>query len=223
MTRAPLLRPEFGPTLPVLLRRRLGVSARVAGAVVIGALIVVVVAIKVLAGGGREQLVVHGKPTFNVLYDRGLIHRAAPRPGELMRLEGHRTHLSVDITVRRLVLPPYAGDVAGGQLPLYTAQYVDRLRSQLGQFTLRDEGKARINQALGYQLGYSSGPSANRTLWREAFLLPSDNASDQAVALRLRQTFTGPVGPRGQALLMAMKKAFRSFRFGTVRPLFEGG
>jgi hypothetical protein len=221
--REPLLRPEFGPTLPALAQRRLGLSARSTAVIAIAALVVLALAVRVVAGDGLTKALVHGPPEFNVLYDPGLIHRVAPHPGELVRLEGRRTHVAVDVTVRRLRLPPYSGNVIGGQLPLYTAQYIDALRARLDHFELRDEGKARINQAPGYQLGYSSGPSGNRVLWREAFVLPDDNGVDQAVVLRLRQVFSGPVGPRGQALLKAMKKAFRSFRFGSGGPLFQGG
>jgi hypothetical protein len=223
MTRAPLLRPEFGPTLPVLIHRRLGVSLRASTAIALGAIAVLLVVAIVVVGDGRKTAVVHGKPTFNLLYAPGLIQRATPRPGELLRLQSSRKHLSVAITVRHLRLPPYSGDVIGGQLPLYTSQYVARLRARLPDFQLGDEGKARLNQALGYQLGYTSGPAGDRTYWRDAFLLPSDNGADQAIVLTLRQTFKGPTGPRDQATLQAMKKAFHSFRFGAGRPLFQGG
>jgi hypothetical protein len=223
MTRAPLLRPEFGPTLPVLIHRRFGLSVRASAAIALGALVLLAVIASVVVGDGRKTVVVHGKPTFNVLYDPGVIHRVTPRPGELLRLQGNRKHLSVAFTVRRLSLPPYSGDVIGGQLPLFTSQYVSRLRARLPDLQLRDEGKARLNQALGYQLGYTSGTAGNRAFWREAFLLPPDSGADQAVTLTLRQTFSGRTGPRDQALLKAMKKAFRSFRFGTSRPLFQGG
>jgi hypothetical protein len=184
---------------------------------------VLAVIVSVVVGDGRKGAVVHGKPAFNVLYDPDLIHRATPRPGELLRLQSNRKHLAVAFTVRHLRLPPYSGDVIGGQLPLYTSQYVSRLRARLPNFQLRDEGKARLNQAQGYQFGYTSGPAGNRTYWREAFMLSPDSGADQAVVLTLRQTFKGPTGARDQALLQAMKKAFRSFRFGTGRPLFQGG
>jgi hypothetical protein len=223
MKGAPLLRPEFGPTLPVLIHRRLGLSLRASTAITLGAIAVVLVVVSIVAGDGRKAAVVHGKPTFNVLYDPSLINRATPRPGELLRLQSNHKHLAVAITVRHLPLPPYSGDVIGGQLPVYTSQYVSRLRARLPDFQLRDEGKARLNQALGYQLGYTSGPAGDRTYWRDAFLLPSENGAGQALVLTLSQTFKGPTGARDQAMLQAMKKAFHSFRFGAGRPLFGGG
>ena len=84
-----------------------------------------------------------------------------------------------------------------------------------------DEGKARINQAPGYQLAYTSGTPGNRTYWREVFVdarRPTSPA--RPIVLRLRQTFSGRAGPPARALVKAAKKAYRSFRFGTGRPLF---
>jgi hypothetical protein len=223
MSRMPLLRPEFGPSLPELVSGRFSVSRRVVGVAAVIALAVLVVAIKLILDDGRVQLTVHGKPSFNVLYDPGQLHRAAAQPGELMRLEGNRPHVTVDFTVRRANLPPYSGDVIGGQLPLYTAQYAQRLKGQLPDFALGDEGKARLNKAPGYQIGYTSGTAGHITYWREIFLMPKADEADRTVVLRMRQAFNGRAGPRGRALLKATKKAFRSFRFGTHRPFFQGG
>jgi hypothetical protein len=223
MTREPLLRPEFGPTLPGLLNRRFGLSGRATATLALVALVVTVLVVRAVVDDGRKTIIVRGQPTFNVLYDPSLSHRAPLRPGELLRVEGDGKGLSAGFAVRRLHLPPYSGDVIGGQLPLYTSVYVDRLRARLPNVQLRDEGKARLNQALGYQVGYSSGRAGNRTYWRDTFLLPPDGPASQAVVLTLRQTFSGPMTARDQALLKAMKKAFRSFRFGTSRPLFQGG
>jgi len=203
--------------------RRLSVSRRVVTVAALIALIVLAVVIKVVIDHGREQLTVHGKPSFNVVYDPGELHRVAPRPGELMRLEGHRAHLNVAIDARRANLPPYSGDVIGGQLPLYTTQYVDRLKSRLPGFVMGDDGKARISQAPGYQIAYTSGAAGNYTYWREIFVMPKADEPDQTIVLRMRQTFTGRAGPRDRALLAATKKAYRSFRFGAHRPLFQGG
>ena len=164
------------------------------GAVV--ALIVLVVAIKLATDDGREQVTFRGKPSFNVLYDSGQLHKAAPHPGELMRLQGRRGPVAVDLTARRANLPPYSGDVIGGELPLYTAQYAARLKAALPGFVLGDEGKARFNQAPGYQLAYTSGTPASRTYSREVFVMPKADQPGKAVVLRLRQTFSGRAGPR---------------------------
>jgi hypothetical protein len=220
MTRVPLLRPEFGPTLPELVSGRLSVSRRLVAVVAVIALVVAAAVIKVVTDNGLDKLTVHGKPSFNVLYDPGLLHRATTRAGELMRLAGTSPNVDVELTARRANLPPYNGDVIGGQLPLYTAQYAQRLSTQLPDFALGTEGKARLNQAPGYQIAYTSGPAANRTNWHEVFVMPAADQPDQTIVLRMRQTFRGRAGARARALLQATKKAFRSFRFGTSRPLF---
>jgi hypothetical protein len=215
------VRPEFGPSLPELVSRRFSVSRRAATIGAAVTLIVVLVAIKLATDDGLDQLTVNGRPSFNVLYDAGLLKKVTPHAGELMRLEGRRGRVAVDVTARAANLPPFDGDVLGGQLPLYTAQYAFRLKAQLPNFALGDEGKARINQAPGYQIAYTSGTPGNRTFWREVFVMPEADQADRTIVLRMRQTFSGRAGRRGRALLKATKKAFRSFRFGTRRPLFD--
>jgi hypothetical protein len=220
MSRVPLLRPEFGPTLSELISRRFSVSRRAIAIGAVIALIVAAVVIKVVIDGGREKLVVHGNPSYNVLYDPSLLHKATPQGDEQMRLVGKRPHVSVEVSARPAKLPPFNGDVIGGQLPLYTAQYAGRLEQQLPGFQLGTEGKARLNQAPGYQISYTSGPPGNQSVWREVWVMPKADQPEQTVVVKMRQTFSGRPGPRGRALLQATKKAFRSFRFGTGRPLF---
>jgi hypothetical protein len=220
MSRVPLLRPEFGPTLPELVSRRFSVSRRAAAVAGVVALIVVAIGIKIAVDNGREKLVVHGRPSYNVLYDPSQLHRAPLQGDEQMRLAGKRPHVQVELTARPAKLPPYSGDVIGGQLPLYTAQYAGRLKQQLPGFQMGSEGKARLNQAPGYQISYTSGSAGNKTFWREVWVMPKADEPDQTVVVKMRQTFSGRPGPRGQELLAATKKAFRSFRFGTGRALF---
>lgn len=220
MSRVPLMRPEFGPTLPELISRRFSVSRRAVAVGAVVALIVAAVVIKFAVDDGRDKLVVHGKPSYNVLYDPSQLHKAAPQGDEQMRLVGKRPHVSVELTARPAKLPPFHGDVIGGQLPLYTTQYVDGLKPQLPGLQVSGEGKARLNQAPGYQVGYTSGPAGNKSFWREVWVMPKADKPEQTVVVRMRQTFSGRPGPRGQALLQATKKAFRSFRFGTHRSLF---
>ena len=223
MSSSPLLRPEFGPTLPELLSRRLSVSRRAITVAAVVLLVLVVAAIKIALGIGRATITVDGSPAFSVVYKTAQLHKAKLRPGEVLRLQGKRKHVSVLLTARRLVLPPFHGDVVGGQLPLYSTTYQDQLKAQLPQFALTDEGKSRINTAEGYELGYQSGPNGHRTYWREIFLLPDTTRGDQIVVLRLGQTFSGKTGPRDRALVAAAKQAYQSFRFGSRRPFFSPG
>jgi hypothetical protein len=225
MSDTPLLRPEFGPTLPELLSRRLSVSRRVIAIVAALVLVLIVAGIKVGLGIGRATIAVGGDPSFSLVYKTHRLHKAPLRPGELARVQGRAKHVFVALTARRVALPPFRGDVIGGQLPVYATQYTDRLSRQLPQFTVSDEGKARIGTAQGYEIGYQSGPKSHRTYWREIFLVaePDKGAAQNAVVLRLRQSFSGRTNARDQALVQAGKQAYQSFRFGTGRPFFSAG
>lgn len=225
MSDAPLLRPEFGPTLPDLLSRRLSVSRRIITVAAVLVLVLIVVGIKVGLGIGRTTIKVSGDPSFSLVYKTGKLHRAPLRPGELARVQGRTRHVFVALTARRVALPPFRGDLIGGELPVYASQYADRLSTQLPQFTVSDEGKARIGTAQGYEIGYQSGPKGHRTYWREIFLVsdPEKETGQSAVVLRLRQTFSGRTNARDRALAQAGKQAYQSFRFGTSRPFFSAG
>jgi hypothetical protein len=220
MSRVPLLRPEFGPTLPELISGRFSVSRRAVAIGAVVALIVIAFVIKTVVDDGREKLVVHGTPSFNVLYDPSLLHKATPANGDLMRLAGKTKVIETEVTARHANLPPFNGDVIGGQLPLYTTQHTDQLSKELPNLQVGDEGKARLNQAPGYQVAYTSGQPGNRTYWREVWVMPAADKPKETIVLTMRQTFSGRPAARGRALLKATKKAFRSFRFGTRRPLF---
>jgi hypothetical protein len=221
----PLLRPEFGPTLPDLLNRRLSISRKVITIVAVLVLVLIVVGIKVGLSIGRATVKVDGDPSFSLVYKTHQLHRAPLRPGELARVQGRTKHVFVAVTARRVALPAFRGDVVGGQLPVYATQYTDRLQAQLPQFSVSDEGKARIGTAQGYEIGYQSGPRNHRTYWREIFLIsdPEKGTAQNSVVLRLRQTFSGRTNARDRALVQAGKQVYQSFRFGTSRPFFAAG
>jgi hypothetical protein len=225
MTDTPLLRPEFGPTLPDLLSRRLSVSRRVITIVAVLVLVLIVAGIKVGLSIGRATITVNGDPAFTLVYKTHKLHKASLRPGEIARVQGRGRHVFVALTARRVALPPSKGDVIGGQLPIYATQYTDRLSRQLPQFTVSDEGKARIGTAQGYEIGYQSGPKSHHTYWREIFLVsdPEKGTGQNSVVLRLRQTFSGRTNARDRALVQAGKQVYQSFRFGTGRPFFSAG
>jgi hypothetical protein len=225
MSGTPLLRPEFGPTLPELLTRRLSVSRRVITIAAALVLVLIVVGIKVGLSIGRATITAKGDPAFSLVYKTHELHAAARRPGEVARVQGRSRHVFVALTARRVALPPFNGDVIGGQLPVYATQYSEALSRQLPEFRVSDEGKARIGTAQGYEIGYQSGPKRHRTYWREIFLVSdTEKATGQnSVVLRLRQTFSGRTNARDRALVQAGKQAYESFRFGTGRPFFSAG
>jgi hypothetical protein len=211
---------DFGPTLPQLLRRRFGIRERVVtiAAVSLVALVAVAALVRSYAVAPRH-LVYRAGPTFNLQYPAKTLHRMPPRTGELVRLEAHRGRLAASITVSPLHLPPYAGNVTSGLLPVYEHGYAERLRRSSPGFRLRDEGSARVNDVPGYQLGFGERPPGGITWGRDMLLVPGDEHVREGVVLELRQTkIGGPFTKRDQRLLDRVKKAFKSFRFGTDPP-----
>lgn len=216
---APLVRPEFGPTLPALLHRRLGVPQPLTVAAVALVLLAAAVAIALrMRADDTVELVHRAQPAFTLLYAPAELQRVAPRPGELVRLHARGPGVALSVTVRPLRLPPYPG-VAGGELPVYAERHRAALRRWLEDFELRDEGKARINDVPGYQLGYRAGSAPRRIYGRDVLLVPDAAGARDGVVLRFLQRNTGPaLGPSDLNAIHLAKKAFRSFRFGTERP-----
>jgi len=210
------VKPEFGATLPELLGDRVRRPRLAAGAVL------AVLALAVLAGwlafGGDDDIrVVHRRPApvFNLRHAPAL-RQVEPRAGELLRLEGRRGDLFVQsFVVRPLRLPAYLGG-ASGFLPVYAARYMPRVQRRYTAFTSLDEGKARINEAPGYAIGFRAR-LGERTLWgREILLLPDEPGAREGVALEVLQTpSAGANRSADVGAVGAVKKPLRSFRFGT--------
>jgi hypothetical protein len=211
--------PDFGPTLPALLRGRFGIRERVSALVAIGILAAIgLTALVHSYATAPTHLVYRGGPTFNLQYPRHVLRRVTPGPGELVRLEARRKRLLVSITVLPLHLAAYRGNVTAGLLPVYEDSYARSLRRSQPGFLQSDEGSARVNDVPGYQIGFRSGPPGHFTWGRDMLLLPQDVGVRDGVVLRLRQTVVGSVPKRDQHVLDSAHKAIKSFRFGTEPP-----
>jgi hypothetical protein len=212
-------RPDFGPTLPALVRRHVGVRERLT--TIAAAALVAVVAVAVLVHAyvsGPERLVYRAGPTFNIQYSGKVLHRVSPGGQELVRLEGRRGTVSVVIAITRLHLPAYAGNVTSGLLPVYEDRYERGLRRDAVDFVVRDQGSARVNDGQGYQLGFRTGPPGRFTWGRDILLLPGDENVRDGVVLKLRQTKIGAaLTKREKKYLDSVHRAFKSFNFGTDR------
>jgi len=206
---------DFGPSLPTLLRRRFGVRERVTVTVALTLLVLIGAAVLFSLLSGPEKLTYRAGPTFNIQYSGDVVKRVAPLDGELVRLEAHRGSLDASITVTRLHLPAYPGNVTSGLLPAYEDSYVRQLRDTLPAFQLRDEGSARLTDAQGYQVGFRAGPAGHFTWGRDILLVPRDEDVQEGVVLHLRYTTAGPLNKREASTLDEVRKAFRSFNFGT--------
>jgi hypothetical protein len=219
--RSPLLRPEFGPTLPALLRRRAGVPEplTIAAVVAVAAVLGLVMALNQPGREVGEHLVHRGEPVYNLIYDGDALREVRPRAGELTRLEGRRGRVAIAITVRPLRLPPYRGDVAHGLLPVFASGHIERLRAAFDGFELREQLRARINGAPGFEVGFRFGPPDRRTNARDVMLLPSERDPRGAVLLSFRQTVAGTraLGAEDHRWSFLARRAFRSFTYGTGR------
>ena len=216
------VRREMGPTLPALLRGRFGippaVTVAVAAVVVVAAVAGILLALTRPPSPG-EQVVHEGPPVFNLLYPPDIMREAEPRAGELLRLEGRRGKLSVEVVVRPLELPRYGGDVTRGLLPVYSNRFVEAQRAILPGLDLVHEGRARVGNGVGYEAGFQAVSPDARTYGRDVLLVPDDPAEGRGfVTLSLRQRKSGgPFNKAERGLAYVARKAYRSFRFGTGR------
>lgn len=213
------VRPEFGPTLPALLRER-GVSRR---AMALGAAVLVLLAIAAVvasrAAGDSEQLVAEGPPAFNLVYDASALSEREPRPGELARLAGGRRNVSITVAVRRVEVPPYdRGDVVGGFLPIFAEKRLAALEREYGEVEVFDEGKARTNGLPGYQIGFGARVGGDRLFGRDTYVFPDDPRATEGVLLSMRRVVRGRQRPADKELFGLAKEAFASFAFGDDRP-----
>jgi hypothetical protein len=209
--------PDYGPTLPTLLRRRAGVPEQLTIAVVVAAVVVLGIVMVVVRPGieDAEQLVHEGVPVFNLLYPSGAVRPVEPRAGELVRLEGERGRQSVAVTIRPLRLPLRRGDISHAQLPVLASAHAETLRRELEGFTLVEEGRARINDAPGYEVTFTAG----RTFGSDVLLVPAEDDARGAVVISLRREIRGAAPPTDAEREFAglARKAFRSFRYGRDR------
>jgi hypothetical protein len=220
---AAVTRPGLGPTLPGWLRERFGVPPRVtlavAGVVTAAAVVAVVVALTKPPSPGA-QYVHSGAPVFNVLYPPAALHEARPEAGELLRLEGRRAGLETEVVVRELDLPRFDGDVTHGLLPVLADRYADAALKGSPDTKLVQEGRARVNNGVGYEIGYERTTSSERFVGRDVLLVPDEPEEGRGsvlLSLRQRKASGEKLTPPERNLSYVTRKAYRSFRFGTER------
>lgn len=215
-----LVRPEFEPTLPALVRRRTGLPERATVALLVLAVVLVAAGVVLVRPrvDGVSTLVHHGDPGFSLVYANGALHEVDPRPGELARLQGRRGRQSVTVTVRPLELPPREGDVAHGLLPVFASGHIRRLAAELDGFQLDEQHRARINDAPGYEMRFQSGEPGRVTLGTDTLLLPDEEEERGAVLLSMRRTVDGRLrlGKRERRFAQLASEAFRSFEYGAA-------
>ena len=221
-----VVRPEFGPTLPELLAPRLrGVGRGVQVAVVVGAVLAVValvVAVSALRDSdGRTTLVVHEPIAFNLLRPPSL-QRVGPADGEVLRLQTAAGSAAPQrFTARPLRLAPYRGDVSAAMMML-ASRLIDDMRATVPGFVWRGDGKARVNEATGYQILYQARIGGRTTYGRRVLVVPDvENAPPPRAGMDLDlRAARSPAVPNIDSVGRngALKLPLTSFRFGTERP-----
>lgn len=213
------LKQEYGPTLPALLARR-SRTVRVLAALGAVALLAAAVAVALLARPDETAVLVRGPVTFNFVYGPRL--EPVPEAGGLVALRRSSGGLFLDsFVVRDLRLPPYRGAV-GGLLPVFADGYERRLRARHRDYERVREGRARVNNAIGYELTFRALSGPRRIYGRHLLLVEEEpDGRRHGVVLELLSTpaagtpNASEIGAHG-----ALKMPLRSFRFGEER---EGG
>ena len=191
-----------------------GGRARVRWLLAVAAVLVVAAAATVLLLRERDSRASYdGNPAFALDYDPDLLRTVAPRAGELLRLRGDGADgLRVDIAVRPLRLPAYRGD-ASGILPISADRHLRGLRAATPRLVLRQEGKANIGDAPGYEVWFRPRPGDRGRLGRDTLLVPRSGARDGLV-VSYRQAKPTPLTETDQDVVRDMREAVQTLRFG---------
>jgi hypothetical protein len=164
---------------------------------------------------------VRAPTAFNLLQPRGL-ERVRPRGREVLRLQTRAgTAAPQRFTARPLRLAPYRGDVSAA-LMMLSPRMIDDMGATVPGFVWRGDGKARVNDATGYQILYQAKIGGRTVYGRRVLVVPDveDGPPPRAgmdLDLRSARSPAVPnidsVGRNG-----ALKLPLTSFRFGTERP-----
>jgi|GEM_PF-530554 len=216
MRAVPVIKAEYGPTLLQLLAPR-SLPVRIAAALLAVAILAGAVAIA-LTTRDDDTLVLIRKPiTFNFIYGDGWTRDA--QPDAIVSLRHAQGSLFLDsYVVRDLTLPPYRG-AAGGMLPLYATRYVRTLPGRYEDYEAVGEGRARINNAIGYEVTFRARTGTRRLYGRHYLLVEEEpDGRRHGVVIELESTpaagtpTADEIGNHG-----ALKTPLRSFRFGEDR------
>jgi hypothetical protein len=204
------VRAAHRPTLPELLGARRWRVVR-AVALVVAAILAVVA---LLSGAGETLIVQRGRVDFNFAYEPPL-HKVGPATVE----ERRGATFVQSMSVSAFPLPAYRGD-PGGTLPIVADRLAQRLAAERPGFRLADEGKARINDSPGYVIAWEGRIGTRRVFARDFLLVPGDEAAPRVAArIELMSTYAGGVAKADDVgSIGGLKRALRSFRFGTERP-----
>lgn len=212
-----MIKPEYGPTLLALLAPR-HLAVRMAAAVVAIAILVAAVVIALTSRPEENAVVIRQPVTLNLVY--GPQWTPVDRAGTLVALrhESPKGLFLDSYAIRELTLPPYRGS-ASGTLPVYADRYLRTLSRRYPEFELVGEGRARINNAVGYALTFRARTGTRRLYARHYLLVEEEpEGQRQGVVLEIESTpSAGTPNADGIGDHGALKTPLRSFRFGEDR------
>ena len=220
----PVVRPEFGPTLPELLAPRVRSLPRAAQVVLaaLAAIVVVGLAMFVLRKetDTRAHAVVREPIAYNLVYPTAL-HRVTPHGRETLRLETPAAAKDPQsFAVTPYTLPAYTGDPTG-ILTLTSANMITRMRRTIPGFVWRGDGRVNYNRQPVYEILFQAKIGGRTTYGRRTILLPGGDALPKEGVDIMMLAARSEAIPRVDAVgstAGALKTAIRSFRFGTERP-----
>ncbi|HEY1450646.1 MAG TPA: hypothetical protein VGF47_06795 [Solirubrobacteraceae bacterium] len=208
------IKPAYGPTLGRLLSPRWRAAALPVRVVVL-ACVAGLIALAIGAFLTLENAhYSHGGATpFSFSYRS--LDRVTPEPGEFVRLERHGGdgRLKDSFAVRPLTLPPYVGGQSG-ELPLYAAGYITKLRARDRDFVLRGDGKTRVNAVPAYQVLYTTVVEGQTMYGRDVLLLPQTPEARHGVNIVLLTSptadaqVTSPLEVASDGVLLRPVKTF---------------
>lgn len=216
MDRVPVVKAEYGPTLLQLLSAR-PLAVRAAAAALAALIAAVAVYVAIVTRPDETAVLVREPVTFNLVHGDEWERVAAG--GALVGLRHERDGLLLDsYVIRDLRLPPYRG-AASGTLPIYATSHVRDLRARYRHFELVGEGRARINNAIGYEVTFRARIGERRLYGRHYLLVEEEpEGRRRGVVIELGSTPAAgtpsatEIGNHG-----ALKTPLRSFRFGEDR------
>jgi len=190
-------------------------------AIVLAALAVLALFVTVLRpadDGGVDVVGRDGPVPYNLRYTQPL-ERVAPQGDELLRLEGRRGDLFVQsFTLEPLRLPPYRGAL-GGVLAVQAAREIGALRDRFAELELVQDGKTSVNQVSGHTIVFRARLGKRRLYGRSILLPEPAPGAREGVRILMLSTPAGGVSrPLDVGIRGAVKRPYRTFRFGTEKP-----
>jgi hypothetical protein len=211
------MKPQYGPTLGVLLSPRWRAASPLARRAVIlagvGLLTLALLAVLTLENATFSH---GGRVPFSFSYRS--LYRVAADPGGYVKvqLRSSAGRLEDSFAVEPLALARYSGSVSG-ELPVYATGYIAGLSRRYAKFELRGEGKAKLGSGYAYNILYTALVEGRPIYGRDVLVVPERAGAREGAALVMlsaataRPRITAPSEVASQGVLA---RPFKTFTFG---------